>query len=677
MNFLNPWFALALAGLVVPALLILYFLKLRRKELLVPSTLLWRRAVQDLQVNAPFQRLRRNLLLLLQLLVLTAALLALARPIVKSEIPTSSRVVLLIDRSASMNALEDGRTRLELAKEQAGRFLRTLNQRTSSWRSFLTFGAARADTQVMVIAFSDRAQVISPFTTNTAELAGRIADIEPSDAPTDLAEALTLAEAFLAPPTRLTPGMEDAPAAGLPIPADDPATLVLFSDGRIPRLADLPARAAALQLVRVGSATDNVGIIALRSQRNYERPEQLNVFLTVRNFGPETVTTDVSILIDGLLQSARAVTLGPAAYNQPDGTPRESGDGATRSLTFDLVLDRGAVLEARLSRADALAADNVAYVAVPPPRRQSILVVTDGKYPFLDWIIKGLPLQEYPFYTPERYEAFRADHEVDGVSRYDVVIFDRYAPEQLPLGNYMFLGILPKFAELTATGTSGPQPLIWWDETHPILRYVSLDFLTVDEAILTELPAGAQVLIEGRSGPVLFRYAREGHQMLVLTFPVERSRWWRTLAFGTFMYNAIRYLGGGEADATGPVRPGDTLRIPMPPDATTVQLVRPDGGRVTLRENTFGAAYFNGTDRVGLYRVEGGLPGRDAFAVNLEDEWESDIRPLATGDVSAAVPIQQIAGIEAATPEVWRWFVGLALVLLLIEWWIYNRRVMI
>src|SRR5687767_5685112 len=108
-TFLNPWMAAAAAAVAIPSLLILYFLKLRRRELAVSSTLLWKKAVQDLQVNAPFQRLRRNLLLLLQLLLLLLLLLALSRPVTYFQPGAGKTTVVIIDRSASMaaNDVED------------------------------------------------------------------------------------------------------------------------------------------------------------------------------------------------------------------------------------------------------------------------------------------------------------------------------------------------------------------------------------------------------------------------------------------------------------------------------------------------------------------------------------------------------------------------------------------
>src|SRR3954463_11001941 len=118
-KFLNPWTALAGAAIFIPLLLILYFLKLRRREMTVSSTLLWKKAVQDLQVNAPFQKLRRNLLLLLQLLLLMLLLLAFSRPVTNYSPGAGTTSVILIDRSASMGALDPslkGKTRLDEAK---------------------------------------------------------------------------------------------------------------------------------------------------------------------------------------------------------------------------------------------------------------------------------------------------------------------------------------------------------------------------------------------------------------------------------------------------------------------------------------------------------------------------------------------------------------------------------
>src|SRR5205809_7573678 len=121
-KFLNIWPAALAAAIAIPSLLILYFLKLKRRELAVSSTLLWKKAIQDLQVNAPFQKLRRNLLLLLQLLLLILLCLALMRPVANFKQGAGKLTVILIDRSGSMAAKDvDGgkRTRLEEAKRLA------------------------------------------------------------------------------------------------------------------------------------------------------------------------------------------------------------------------------------------------------------------------------------------------------------------------------------------------------------------------------------------------------------------------------------------------------------------------------------------------------------------------------------------------------------------------------
>src|SRR3954470_20983775 len=167
-TFLNPWLAAAAAAVAVPLLLVLYFLKLRRREMPVSSTLLWKKAVQDLQVNAPFQKLRRNLLLLLQLLILLFLLLALSRPVTNFT-PGAGRVsVILIDRSASMGARDPelkGKTRLDEAKRLARDLAETFDRHS----------------QAMVIAFDDSAETLQPFTSDVSALKRAIDSIQQTD----------------------------------------------------------------------------------------------------------------------------------------------------------------------------------------------------------------------------------------------------------------------------------------------------------------------------------------------------------------------------------------------------------------------------------------------------------------------------------------------------------------
>src|SRR5512133_704167 len=131
MEWMTPLTGLLAGGIAISGLVILYFLKLRRTEQMIACTLLWKRAVQDLQVNAPFQRLRRNLLLLLQLLALAAMAAALAGPVMSLTRGPGKRMVIVIDRSASMNATDVAPSRLEEAKRQARVFVESMRSRAA------------------------------------------------------------------------------------------------------------------------------------------------------------------------------------------------------------------------------------------------------------------------------------------------------------------------------------------------------------------------------------------------------------------------------------------------------------------------------------------------------------------------------------------------------------------
>ena len=180
---LLSWWQWAVLAAVPPAIVLLYFLKLKRRPLEVPSTYLWHKSIEDLHVNSIWQRLRNNLLLYLQLLVVLFILLALLRPTWQAFRLSGSRLVFLIDNSASMQATDVKPNRLEEAKRRVGDLIDQM----------------RSGDSAMLVAFSDTARVAQNFTNNRQQLREALAAIRPSQHATNLSEALKLAAGLANP----------------------------------------------------------------------------------------------------------------------------------------------------------------------------------------------------------------------------------------------------------------------------------------------------------------------------------------------------------------------------------------------------------------------------------------------------------------------------------------------
>jgi uncharacterized protein YegL len=334
-SFLNPWTAAIAAGIAVPALLVLYFLKLRRREMPVSSTLLWQKAIQDLQVNAPFQRLRRNLLLLLQMLLLLLLCLALSRPVANYTPGLTKLSVILIDRSASMSAMEefnkDKHSRLEEAKRQARALVDSMGRKENA----------------MVIAFDDAAEVMVPMTSDASQLRTAIDAIQPTDRRSRLKLAYKLAEGQV----------KNYPEALRTNPNERP-TLHVFSDGRIADAKELSVQGEILYTKIGRDDTSNIAIVSLSAKRNYERPTEVQVFARLANYGPNPITTDVQLTVDGQVRGAATdLTLLPERWSDPGfkKTPEQAKMRAKDSVDFPKIeLTTAAVIKLEQMRPPSL-----------------------------------------------------------------------------------------------------------------------------------------------------------------------------------------------------------------------------------------------------------------------------------------------------------------------------------
>ncbi|MBC7772866.1 MAG: BatA domain-containing protein [Pyrinomonadaceae bacterium] len=371
MTFLTPIPAIIAAAITVPILLLYYFLKLRRQAVRVSSTLLWERAIKDLQVNTPFRWLRFSVLLLLQLITLAAFLLALARPAIDDPLAAGSRVIILIDRSASM-AAKDGLaaganagnsagpgpavggatpaiTRLDQARTVAIDLIAQLTH-TRGWLSF--FGSQQNSAQICIAEFSSRADVRTAFTSDVATLREAVEGVGQTDQPGDLSAAMQLVQGIAAAQfdeneearsitlfvvsdgsfepdiERPSPGINDVRFVQVGPKVESTSA---SADGTGEGATGVQSPASTGMSGRgQGSAPpdgtsppsrDNLGITAISARRDTETPSIIRLFVRVQNASSTPVSTTLRLTLNGQPISTRQVTVpgaGPRSLNDEE-----------------------------------------------------------------------------------------------------------------------------------------------------------------------------------------------------------------------------------------------------------------------------------------------------------------------------------------------------------------------
>ncbi|MCH8260646.1 MAG: VWA domain-containing protein [Planctomycetes bacterium] len=658
MNWLTPMAGAILAASVIPPLILLYFLKLRRRTQAVACTLLWKRAVEDLRANAPFQRLRKSLLLFLQLLALILLVAAIMQPQLQAGSRRGGKTVFLIDVSASMTATDvnEGPTRLDDAKRRAKQRIEQLYG--GGW-----FGSAAGET--MVITFADHAEVVSRFTDSKPQLLSAIDLIQPTHGVSRIGEALTLARAY---------ATNVDPEAALTV---HDSTLELFSDGRLADLDDQVLRGETMVYHRIGSDDpDNVSITAISIERPYDRPNAVEVFASLVNFNLEPVTCDVQLSVDEVVRAIEEVVIGAAQTDPATGVlvPERSN-----VIFTPFEQPRGAVIEVAVLREDDALADNVARLVVPPPKQLTIALVEPDSF-VIKMVLEGIPtLAGIDLLSTERFEVLAQE---GGLDRYDVVVLDNYAPPEglMPPARYLTFGATPPLDGFNEYAADQPQLVLDVKDEHPIFRFVSLDQLYVSKSKLIQPADDVQVLVDGSAGPLIVAVARGPMQVIHVAFDPLDSNWPFLRSFVTFVVNAVDYLGhAGEALTTKGFSPGEALTARLPATATDIQLHLPDGSVRSIQPLDPTLLSWGPIRLSGVYGLVWSFPDEDetysrAFAVNLLSEPEANIRPAEKILAHEGGGVQLAGGDGSQYTPLWPWAVGFCLALIMFEWWVYHRK---
>ncbi len=624
MSFLAPA-SLALAALAAPIVL-LYMLKLRRREMEVSSTLLWQMVLRDREANSPWQKLRRNLLLFLQLLLLALLVLALARPFLPVAVVASGQITVLLDASASMSATDVSPSRFEAAQAVARRLARDLP----------------GDGLMTLILVGPQPRVLASASADKRELTAAIDSARPSVGSANWEAAFALAS-----------GANGSVAH---------STTVIVSDGGLP--AHTPPLTGEVRYVPIGEQAANLGISALSLRPAQGGPQ---LFAGVANYGEAEAQTILTITLDGQLFNAQQLTVAA---------------GQTASVVLDLY-EGVTLVEAALSapvgaaQSDYLPLDDKAWAVYNPPQTGRVLFVSRNGNIYIEQLLAALPgLRPFraPFDQPLPADPF------------DLYIYDGVISGTLPSKELLLFNMPPNDL-YTVRGVFTPtitSTITLADD--PVLQYVDFSNVHIRQMQEVETPAWAKPLITVDGHPLLIAGTLGRRRVAAFAFDLRESDLPLQVAYPILMSNLIGWLtpstvivgevplaAGGAGDTA---HPGDTVTIRPAVGEQAVGIVAPDGQRFVTPASEAGVLFGN-TDQLGIYGVgtasasEGGkLAGY--FAVNLFDPLESKIRPAQTltiGQSQVSAAVRQ----EVGQRELWPYAAALALLLLLLEWWVFHR----
>ncbi len=461
MTFLAP--AAAALALTLPAIVALYFLRIRRPVRVVPALHLWPDAIRDRQANVPWQRLRFSWLLLLQLLVAGFLVVAALEPALPASAGIAPHTIVLLDASAAMQARDVQPSRFEEAKREIGGLIDRLGPQD----------------RMTLIALDARPRIVASAVGDHDAMHRALDGVAVTNGEGDLSQALQL-------------------AAGIARPGEN-AQAYLYSDGitqplRATFTSGLPF---SLDYHRIGVSGENVAITSLVVRGG---AQSRAAYARVQNFGRQSRTLSLEWRSDLGLLDIRSLTI---------------AGGEAQDLVLP-VPDNATTVTAHVAGGDNFGLDDSATAIARVPRAFRVLLVTPGNV-FLEQALRLRADFQVDVVAPAAYK---------GAGAYAMAVFDRFSPASLPDAPFVMVDP-PAGSPLAGAAPVGIGRVRASDAGDPLLDNVSLQDVHVARSEDLSGSTFGRVLITSQQTPLVlvrdqpYRQALFGFDVHESDFPLR------------------------------------------------------------------------------------------------------------------------------------------------------------
>lgn len=700
--------ALMLAAIAVP-ITVLYVLRVRSRQIPVSTTMFWAKVFDEKPARSWWQSFRHLTSWLVQMLILITLVLAAADPLWTSALRESERLVLIVDNSASMRAESGGSQRLEMALEAARQ--RILSLRVPDEAAIVTTGGG--------------AQIVAGMTEHAGTLLRALETIRVADTGTDPGPAIELGRRLIGTGRRgrvlvMTDGCVCAPwmteVRGGELSDGGVAAATVPSPERGESSDESSIR---VEFERFGEARANVGITVFETRRSLVDPTGYEVLVAIRNASDRRVTCRLELSLAGFPLDVLPVTLEPEERWIRSLSKLSAEGGAVRAELQEIRFESAAVSAGERVKSgegvssaedqDGLTTDNSAWSILFPAKKQRVLLVSPGNL-FVQKVLEANSLVDLE--VLDRLPAEGA------WPRADVIVLHELVPAKLPEGNVIVLDPASD-CDAWALGNLLDNPLVSKQSaTSTLLRNVQLSNVLIPEARQVTYAGPMESLVETIDGDVLCALLpRPTGDCVVVPVVLRTSDLAFRTVFPILISNILREFSGDVGERVSTRVAGEPLRLELPgvfaADAgqagepvvggetgrrfgvgsvvaseAAYVLMAPDGERQRLSvadsggsESARGSVTLMGgpLKSVGIwsvYRSEGRVAGANEWlaaevAVNLANECETNLRPSPESVLSS----DRVEWVSSwFRGPLWSYLVPAAVLLLLAEWVLYQRR---
>jgi len=600
---------------LIPILIVIHTLKPKPRPVEVTNLFLWNEVLKERSYNLSFERFKKNLPLILQILIVILAALALARPTWTYWTAKKGHLVLVIDTSASMKTRSVPGIRFDRARQKALQIVKERDQ----------------DQQILLVEAGQKPIVRTGFINDTDQAQDLVNQLQPTDAPADLESAIYLALSFV------DPAQEDL--------------LYLITDGAGQDLSDLVKSHPKIRPVIIAGGEQNIGITKFEFRQHVDRSDHYEFMLETKNFGRTPVECSIRLAIDRVVLFERVIAF-------------EAQEKQVLIIPYSGLIN--GIARATLEIDDDFTVDNQAYLSLNAAKEIWVLLVSKGNH-FLEKLLAA-----YPNFRVNSVKEIIPSSWSEQTARHDIVIVDRLDFPATERGNFLLIDAYSPSIPVLNTGRVRFPEILAWDRQSPLMANVNLSGLIVEESAKLQADKQLPPVIESARTGLMYVFEENGLRAVLLGFDFTRSDLPLKVAFPVMMSNIFNWLNPYRLEfSILQTRAGEAFDIYFNPGTDILYTRAPyeKWDKHPVKANPF---RYRNTDRVGIYTVAENGKER-YFTVNLADESESDINSISLENRSGQAEGPRTSEEIAAQQPLWMLFIIMGCALLLIEWYAWLK----